>query len=145
MIRLFLFLFLIAFCHPVFTQNHVKWDPYLSENKKEIILTGTIEKGWHLYSSSTPKNSGPVPVEVLLNKNKKYKQIGKAKEISTSKFIYDANFGSNVAVIENEYVASIPIKVKNNCIVSGEVYYMICNDSMCFPPITVEFNLTINK
>jgi len=145
MIRLFLFLFLVAFYHPVFTQNHVKWNAYLSENKEEIILTGAIEKGWHLYSNSTPENSGPVPVGILLNKNKKYKQIGKAKEICPSKFIYDANFGSNVAVIENEYVASIPIKVKNDCIVSGEVYYMICNDSMCFPPITVEFNLTINK
>lgn len=143
MFKLFLFLYFTTFFHLGFTQNHVKWEAYLGENKREIILSGTIEKGWHLYSVSTPENAGPVPVEILLKKNKKYKQIGKAKEISASKFIYDANFGSNVAIIENEYVASIPIKVKNDCTVSGEVYYMICDDSMCLPPISVDFNVII--
>jgi hypothetical protein len=143
MIKFFLFLFLATLCNLGFTQNHVKWNAYLSENKREIILKVTIEKGWHLYSASTPENAGPVPVEILLKKNKKYKQIGKAKEISASKFIYDANFGSNVAIIENEYVASIPIKIKNNCTVSGAVYYMICDDTMCLPPISVDFNVII--
>jgi hypothetical protein len=141
--KLFLFLFLSLICQFGISQNHVTWNAFLSENKREIVLTGTIEKGWHLYSVSTPENAGPVPVEIMLKKNKKYKQIGKAKEISASKFIYDANFGSNVAIIENEYVASIPLKVKGNCTVIGEVYYMICDDSMCLPPISVDFNVII--
>lgn len=143
MLKAFLIISLIFSGIQIVAQNHVTWNAYLSENKREIILTGTIEKGWHLYSTSTPQNAGPVPVEILLKKNKKYKQIGKAREISPSKFIYDANFGSNVAIIENEYVASIPMKVKDNCTVSGEVYYMICNDSMCLPPISVGFKVII--
>lgn len=126
-------------------QNHVKWDAFLGENKQEIILKGKIDKGWHLYSSSTPENAGPVPVDVLLIKNKNFKQVGKIKEISAVKFIYDINFGSDVAIIENEYIATIPVKIKKDCTIKGEVYYMICDDEMCLPPITVEFNVTLKK
>ncbi len=124
-------------------QNHVKWSFSFDSISSNIVVQGTIDHGWHLYSSSTPENAGPVPVNIVLKKDKKYKQIGKSKEISPYKFIYDTNFGSNVAIIENEYIASIPIKVKGNCTVRGEVYYMICDDSMCLPPITVGFNLII--
>ena len=138
-------LIILFFFIPKFgiAQNHVKWNANYNQDTKEVVLTGKIEEGWHLYSTSTPKNSGPIPVEVMLNKNKNYKQIGSVKELSTAKLIFDVNFGSDVVIIENEYLAAVKIKVKRDCNVTGEVYYMICNDQMCLPPINIPFTIDV--
>jgi thiol:disulfide interchange protein DsbD len=108
-----------------------------------IVITGTIDEGWHLYSQKTPANSGPIPVTVKINKKKGLKLIGKCEEKLVPQEIFDVNFDSKVYLFENSYLASQIIKLKNTNQIIGNVQYMVCNDTQCLPPIEVPFEIII--
>ena len=61
----------------------VKWTSKLekiSENEYNIVLNGTIEADWHLYSQFTP-DGGPLPLVLLFtNQKSNYNLIGRAIE-----------------------------------------------------------------
>ncbi len=52
----------------LFPQNHVTWSFTYDNVNSIILINGTIDEGWHLYSQKTPDNSGPIPVTVNINK-----------------------------------------------------------------------------
>jgi thiol:disulfide interchange protein DsbD len=114
--------------------------------KSNIVIIGTIDEGWHLYSQKTPANSGPIPVTVNINKKKGLKLIGKCEEKHVPHEIFDVNFDSKVYLFEHSYLAyqKIKIKIKNTNQIIGNVQYMVCNDTQCLPPIKVPFTLIIN-
>ena len=63
--------FLTAFCLPLCflaqSVNPVKWEVKyndLTNKEGEIIITASIEKGWHTYSQNISPDAGPVPTTV---------------------------------------------------------------------------------
>ena len=38
----------------IIAQNHVAWNFSYDKSSEKIIIKGTIDKGWHLYSQKTP-------------------------------------------------------------------------------------------
>ena len=125
------------------SQNHVNWSFTYDNMNSNIVITGTIDEGWHLYSQKTPANSGPIPVTVKINKKKGLKLIGKCEEKLVPQEIFDVNFDSKVYLFENSYLASQIIKLKNTNQIIGNVQYMVCNDTQCLPPIEVPFEIII--
>jgi thiol:disulfide interchange protein DsbD len=79
-----------------------------------IVITGTIDEGWHLYSQKTPANAGPIPVSISIAKQKGTKLIGKFEEKLEPHEIFDVNFDSQVYLFENTYLAEQKIKIKKN-------------------------------
>ncbi len=128
-----------------FGQNHVRWEFRFDDSKSEIVLKGYIDEHWHLYSKQTPANSGPVPVEIILNKNKSFRLKGKPREITSPQKLYDQNFESTVYIFENIFESRIKVKPKKNRNVTfdGTITYMVCNDSQCLPPIDKNFKISI--
>ena len=142
--RFTLVFFFLQLTSLLFAQNHVTWSFTYDYMNSNIVITGTIDEGWHLYSQKTPANSGPIPVTVNINKKNGLKLIGKCEEKIEPHEIFDVNFDSKVYLFEHSYLAYQKIKIKNTNQIIGNVQYMVCNDTQCLPPIQVPFTLIIN-
>ena len=143
MTKQFLF-FLILGVTTSYAQNKVKWSLDFDHQKQSIQLNGAIEQGWHLYSSLTPADAGPIPVQVKAKKTKGLKTKGGFVEKFEPLKIFDANFDSDVYIFEQNYLAEQKIKLKKNCEANITVTYMICNDERCLPPIDEVLSIKLN-
>jgi len=128
----------------IHAQNHVTWNFSYDTSTDKILIKGTIDKGWHLYSQKTPINAGPIPTTVHIDKIKGLKLIGNYSEDLVPHEIFDLNFESKVYLFEDSYLSSQKIKCKNIQQISGKIEYMVCDDTRCMPPIEVPFTITIN-
>jgi hypothetical protein len=127
----------------IHAQNHVTWNFSYDTSNEKIIIKGTIDKGWHLYSQKTPLNAGPIPTSVHIDKIKGLKLIGDFTEILEPHEIFDHNFESKVYLFEDSYLSSQKIKCKNIKQITGKIEYMVCDDTRCMPPIEVPFTIVI--
>ena len=55
-------------------QNHVTWNALWDKNSNELVIKGTIDPSWHLYSPKTDPNLGPIALSVTFDKNKGIKK-----------------------------------------------------------------------
>ena len=129
-------------------QNHLSWEFSYDKLNSSVVIKGTIDKGWHLYSQKTPVSAGPIPVSISIDKQKGTKLIGKCEEKLEPNEIFDVNFDSQVYLFENTYLAEQKIKLKkakNQHLkqLTGSVLYMVCDDSRCMPPIEVPFTIQL--
>ncbi len=112
----------------------------VSPTEVEVIFSGTIENGWHVYSTGLG-DDGPISATVTTEKAEgakpKGKLIPKGKEINT----FDKVFEQNLRYFENsvQFVQKYEITGKTYHI-AGFLEYGCCNDEMCMPPGNVEFD-----
>ena len=139
-----LFFFFLQCTSLLIAQNHVAWSFTYDNVNSIILINGTIDEGWHLYSQKTPDNSGPIPVSISIYKQKGIKLISKCEEKLVPYEIFDVNFDSRVYLFEHSYLAYQKIKLKNTNQIKGSVQYMVCNETQCLPPIEVPFAIIIN-
>jgi len=125
-------------------QNKVKWGLDFDYNRNVLQLKGEIEEGWHLYSSMTPPEAGPIPVEIKTKKSRGFRIKGRFVEKYDAVKTFDANFDSDVFIFEENYLAEQQIKLKKNSLVNLTVTFMICNHERCLPPIDEELSIKLN-
>ena len=125
-------------------QNKVKWVLDFDKNRSTLQLKGEIENGWHLYSSMTPVEAGPIPVEIETKKSKGFRTKGEFVEKYDAVKYFDVNFDSDVFIFEQNYLAEQNIKLKKNCSANITVTYMVCNEEMCLPPIDEVLSIKLN-
>lgn len=124
----------------------------VSDNEFNLIVTGVIEEGWHVYSQFTP-NDGPLPI-VLTFKDQKgnYELVGKAKE-SPYKKAFNEVFEVDEYYFENKLTITQKVKVTNPKVkkIKLNFDYQVCkeaciNDSKDFtfeiPEIKIPENST---
>jgi thiol:disulfide interchange protein DsbD len=138
-----LFIFLFAFI-TFFTgrsqQNPVTWQATyksISASEGEVVITATIEKGWHTYSQRAT-DAGPIPTSFKFDPNKNYTLVGKTEE-SNAHEEYVKAFEAKIFVFTDK--AEFRQKVKLNgkaATINCKVEFMSCNDMMCLPPKTVD-------
>ena len=111
----------------------VKWTSNLekiSDTEFKIVLNGTIDSGWHLYSQFTP-DGGPLPM-VLNFKNLKsnYNLVGKAIESKYEKKFNDV-FEVDEYFFEKKVTVSQIIKIINpaNAKILLRLEYQVCKDA----------------
>ncbi len=126
-------------------QNKVKWGLDFDYNRNVLQLKGEIEEGWHLYSSMTPPEAGPIPVEIKTKKSRGFRIKGRFVEKYDAVKTFDANFDSDVFIFEENYLAEQQIKLKKNSLVNLTVTFMICNDERCLPPIDEILSIKLNS
>lgn len=142
--------FLVAFIYmTAFSQmkSPVSWNYEAKKktaNTYEVILTATVEKGWHIYSQNTGKG-GPVPTTISFKANPLVTKIGTIKEQGKLEKHFDKLFNTNVLYYSDKVVFVQTAKVKGNIktSVSGTVEYMVCDDSQCLPPVKKTFDLKL--
>lgn len=142
--------FLVAFMSmTAFSQmkSPVSWNYEAKKktaNTYEVILTATVESGWHIYSQNTGKG-GPVPTTISFKANPLVTKIGTIKEQGKLEKHFDKLFNTNVLYYSDKVVFVQTAKVKGNIktSVSGTVEYMVCDDSQCLPPVKKTFDLKL--
>ena len=142
--------FLVAFMSmTAFSQmkSPVSWNYEAKKktaNTYEVILTATVEGGWHIYSQNTGKG-GPVPTTISFKANPLVTKIGTIKEQGKLEKHFDKLFNTDVLYYSDKVVFVQTVKVKGNIktSVSGTVEYMVCDDSQCLPPVKKTFDLKL--
>ena len=122
--------------------NPVKFSSQLKTNgsaEAEIIFSGKIEKGWHVYSTGLGDN-GPTSATFNVNKLDGVELVGKltprGHEIST----YDKLFEMNLRYFEGsaQFVQKVRF-TKPNYTIDAYLEYGACNDQNCMPPSEAAF------
>lgn len=123
----------------------VKWkNSVVEENGRKFIrMEADIKEGWHLYSQFLD-GDGPVPTTFTFEENMNVALIGKVKE-EKAKTAYDANFDMMISYFEGTTVFTQEIKnnSKTPQKISGQVEFMVCDDTMCYPPETVKISVDL--
>lgn len=111
----------------------------VSPTEIDVIFTGSIDAGWHVYSTGLPAD-GPISATLTTEKAEGAKAAGKlsaqGKEISQ----FDNMFGMKLRYFEHsvKFVQRYTITAKTYEI-KGYLEYGACDDESCLPPTQVEF------
>ena len=111
----------------------------VSPQEVQVVFTAKIDKGWHVYSTNIP-DGGPQAAVMHTEKAEGAQPVGglvkQGKEISEE----DQIFGMRLSYFENAvtFIQKYKITAKTYNI-KGYLEYGACNDEMCMPPSTVEF------
>jgi hypothetical protein len=144
----FLFAVLIAGAASAQKLNPVSWafsSKKISDNEYEIKMTATIQKGWHLYSQSQPKDAVAQPTSFNFNKNPLLDFSGKVKEVGKLEKYKDKTLGVTSHQYSNEvsFVQRIKLKGKAKTNVTGKLEYQTCDDEQCLPPKTIPISIAL--
>jgi len=94
----------------------VKWKfktEKISETEFNLVLEGTIDSGWHVYSQFTP-DGGPIPFELKFAESVgNYELVGKTKESKTRKE-FNTVFEVDEIFFENKIVLTQKVKIVNS-------------------------------
>lgn len=112
----------------------------VSANEVEIVFTGKMEKGWHVYSTELP-DGGPVSATFNVDKLEGAELVGKLKPAGKEIDKMDPIFGMQVRFFEGTATFVQKLKLKGGKYeVSGCLQYGACNDENCLPPTNVDFS-----
>ncbi len=129
--------------------NPVAWtvtSKKLAANTWEVHLKANIEKGWHIYSQTTP-DGGPVATTVVFTKNPLLDLSGATKEEGKLEQRHEELFGVDVKQFSNlvDFVQVIKLKSPVKTSANVVIEYMVCNDKQCLPPTSKKFSIALNK
>jgi len=128
-------------------QNPAKWNfssKKIDATTYEISMTATLERGWHIYSQTTPEG-GPVPTTIEYTKNPLVNLQGTAKETGKLEQRHEELFGVDVKQYSNkvDFVQTVKVKANVKTTLNGAVEFMTCNDHECLPPTKQSFSIPL--
>lgn len=105
----------------------------------EIVFTGKIEPGWHVYSTGLG-GGGPISATFNAGKLEGVMLVGKLKAVGNEIKRHDPLFNMPVRFFEGSvtFVQKI-LFTKPNYSIDGYLEYGACNDQNCLPPTAVDF------
>lgn len=112
----------------------------MSPTEVDVIFTGKIDNGWHVYSTGLPAD-GPVSATLTTEKAEGVKPLGKLKAQGKEISNFDQVFGMKLRYFEKSvtFVQRYQITGKTYTL-KGYLEYGACNDENCMPPTQVEFS-----
>lgn len=123
--------------------NPVKFTSQLRSNgtaEGEIVFSGNIEKGWHVYSTGLG-NDGPISATFNPEKLEGAELVGKLMPRGHEISNFDKQFGRKLRYFEGsvQFVQKVRF-TKPEYKIKGYLEYGACNDETCLPPTSVDFN-----
>ena len=114
----------------------------VSPSEVDVIFTGKIDKGWHVYSTGLP-DDGPISATLTSETSEGVKAEGKLKAQGKEISQFDNLFGMKLRFFENNvtFVQRYKLTAEKYHI-KGFLEYGACNDQNCLPPTQVEFDYT---
>lgn len=114
----------------------------LSAGEAEVIFTGTIEEGWHVYSTDLG-DGGPISATFNIDKLSGAELAGKLKPVGKEISSFDKLFEMKVRYFEHKVQFVQKLKLTGGAYsVEGYLEYGACNDENCLPPTQVSFNFS---
>ena len=114
----------------------------LQAGEAEVVFTGTIDKGWHVYSTDLG-DGGPISATFNVESISGAELVGKLKPVGKEVAAFDKLFEMKVRYFEN--TAQLVQKLKltgGEYKVEGFLEYGACNDENCLPPTQVPFKFS---
>lgn len=145
--NLFLLPVLLFFSLTVSSQilKPVKWAysaKKISKTDAVVAIRATIDNGWHIYSQNIAEG-GPIKTTFTFAPAKTFKLNGKTAEPKPV-VKFEKTFDMNVSYFEKSVTFTQKIKLTGaSAVVKGSVEFMVCDDSQCLPPETVEFSVNV--
>ena len=137
-------LLMAILCLPVLAQMQdpvqfkTEWKA-ISDNEAEIVFTGTIERGWHVYSTDL-EEGGPTSATFNIDQIKGAELVGKLTPKGNELDMMDPVFGMQVRFFEGTAVFVQKIKLTGGDYnITGYLNYGACDDQNCMSPTNVEF------
>ena len=117
--------------------NPVKFSTQLKTNgsaEAEIVFSGKIEKGWHVYSTGLGDN-GPTSASFNVNKLDGVELVGKLTPRGHEISNYDKLFEMNLRYFEGsaQFVQKVRF-TKPNYTIDAYLEHGACNEQNCMPP-----------
>ena len=140
-----LFLLSLLVAQTAFAQFHEPVQFSVKQNKLspteiEIVFTGSVEPGWHVYSTDIA-DGGPTRAELTLEKKQGVKPNGPLRPTGKVKREMDEMFGMELSFMEGTASFSQRFTLTEPTYeVAGYLTYGACNDENCMPPTNVEFS-----
>lgn len=114
----------------------------ISDTEAQIVFTGTIETGWHVYSTDLPKD-GPISATFNIDKIEGVETDGKLTPEGKEMEAYDKVFDMKLRYFEEKAVFVQKLKITSpTYFIEGYLQYGACNDENCLPPTDVEFSFS---
>ena len=112
----------------------------LSESEVEIVFNGSIDAGWHVYSTDLP-SGGPISATFNVDQIQGAELVGglvpQGKEIKK----FDKLFEMEVRYLEHTATFVQKLKITDEkFFIEGYLEYGACNDENCLPPSEVPFS-----
>ena len=112
----------------------------LTDNEVEIVFTGTIDPGWHVYSTDLG-DGGPISATFNTDKLEGAELVGTLKPVGKEVSSFDKLFEMQVRYFEHTAQFTQALKLTGGGYrVEGYLEYGACNDENCLPPTQVEFS-----
>lgn len=148
--KLLSFAFLMFAANMLFAQmqkSPVDWSTSakkVGDKTYEIRIVANLQKGWHIYSQTTP-DGGPQPTVITYSKNPLMTLEGATKEVGKLEQRHEKLFGVDVKQFSDKVEFVQVVKLKANVKTSAEVavQYMTCDDATCLPPTTKKFTVAL--
>jgi hypothetical protein len=133
-----------------YSQNVVHWNctaKKISDKTYEVHITATIDKGWHIYSQTTPKEGPSLPTKISFNKNPLIAFQGKVKEIGKMIIKHEEILDVDLKYYQSkvDFVQVVKLKSNVKTMASGSVEFMACTDERCLLPTTEKFSIQIGN
>ena len=121
--------------------NPVKFTTSLnkvSDTEAEIVFSGTIEPGWHVYSTDVG-DDGPTAATFNVDKISGATLDGGLRAVGNVIRKYDDMFGEVLSYFENSAKFVQRLRLNGGPYeIEGYLQYGACNDESCMPPKNVE-------
>ena len=112
----------------------------VSDEKAEIVFTGSIDPGWHVYSTDLG-DGGPISATFNVDKIQGAEPVGKLKPVGKEVSGFDPLFEMQVRYFEKTAQFVQELKLTGGAYeVEGYLEYGACNDENCLPPTQVPFS-----
>lgn len=110
----------------------------------EVVLTATVEDGWHIYATQLENELGPIPTTIRFTPSEAYTLVDGLAEPRPEE-VFDPNFDMQVRYHSGSprFVQRVKPASDQGVLVKGEVEFMVCNDKTCLPPEVVSFNVVV--
>lgn len=114
----------------------------ISDTEAQIVFTGNIDAGWHVYSTDLP-SGGPISATFNVEKIQGAELMGKltpqGKEIEN----FDKVFEMKLRYFENTATFVQKFRITDASYqIEGYLEYGACNDENCLPPTEVPFSFS---
>ena len=114
----------------------------LQAGEAEVVFTGTIDKGWHVYSTDLG-DGGPISATFNVESISGAELVGKLKPVGKEVAAFDKLFEMKGRYFENtaQFVQKLKL-TGGEYKVEGFLEYGACNDENCLPPTQVPFKFS---
>lgn len=110
----------------------------------EVHMTASIDGNYHMYAQNAGVE-GPLPTVFKFTVNPLAAADGKVKEVGKLVKKKEEVWGGDVMYYERsvDFVQVVKLKGNIKTNLAGSVEFMVCNESQCLPPSTVEFKVPV--